>query len=670
MFPVSRTSSSAGGGRESRRKLLAQFTSVLAIRFRGFDPTFLLDFLEPRTRVLFSTACVVFCLSLMVTAAGLAALQFELLLSRLPGFQDFFSLDNLLWIAVALGGAKVLHELGHALVCRHFGSECHEMGLMLLVFTPCLYCNVSDAWMLPNRWHRIAISLAGMYVELLLASVCLLLWWFSVPGWFNAFCLNVVVVCSLSTVLFNGNPFLRYDGYYILSDFVEVPNLRQQATALVRNALGTWFFGAETVNARLLPTQRKFFLATWYVAATIYRLAVVWGILWFVYAICRPYGLQPLALAVATMTVAGLILAPVMRFGILVSNPFWSRTVNWPRFWFRGGLVLLILVAVVMIPLPFSVRAPAVIRAAGAVSLFVQQTGRLQNALPAGAAVQPGMTVGQLENTTLARQIVRLEGEIRLLTKQLENLENGRSTDTQASAALIPTTRQRLQEKKNELAQRQTDSGRLTLTSPVAGVVLPPRDRTSPDGKQETTLQQWTGTPLDEVNRGAMLEVGTEFCQIGSDGKYEAILAIDEDAIEFVSQGQQVELLLDHLPEQIIVGTVSEIAEIDLDVAPRELIRHDAFPTRLGEDGVVRPVSTAYQARIRLAGVPLETLVLRGTGRARIEVVPQPLARRLLRFLRPAHWTPEARSAPESQPPSRDCRSPARRGRFAWTSDP
>ena len=77
---------------------------------------------------------------------------------------------------------KVLHEFGHGLSCKHFGGECHEMGVMLLVFTPCLYCNVSDSWMLPNKWHRAAIGAAGMYVELFLASIATFVWWFSEPG--------------------------------------------------------------------------------------------------------------------------------------------------------------------------------------------------------------------------------------------------------------------------------------------------------------------------------------------------------------------------------------------------------------------------------------------------------------------------------------------------------
>ena len=108
--------------------------------------------------------------------------QFDVFRSKLPEFHQFFSVHNAFLLAVVLAFTKVMHEFGHGLSCKHFGGECHEMGIMVLVLTPCLYCNVSDSWLLPNKWKRAAIGAAGMYVELMLASVCTFLWWFSQPG--------------------------------------------------------------------------------------------------------------------------------------------------------------------------------------------------------------------------------------------------------------------------------------------------------------------------------------------------------------------------------------------------------------------------------------------------------------------------------------------------------
>ena len=122
---------------------------------------------------------------------------------------------------------KSIHELGHGLMCKHFGGECHEIGFMLLVMTPAMYCNTSDSWLLPNKWHRIAIGGAGMYVEIVMAAICTFIWWHTQPGVIHYMALNVIFLCSITTLLFNANPLLRYDGYYMLSDYLEIPNMGQ-----------------------------------------------------------------------------------------------------------------------------------------------------------------------------------------------------------------------------------------------------------------------------------------------------------------------------------------------------------------------------------------------------------------------------------------------------------
>ncbi len=161
-------------------------------------------------------------------AAGLLVTQFEAFQNKLPAFEEFFAAKNWIWLAIVMALTKVFHEFGHGLACKKFGGQCHEMGVMLLVLTPCLYANVSDSWLLPSKWKRAFIAAAGMYVELVLASVAVFVWWFSQPGMINQLALNIVFISSVSTILFNANPLLRYDGYYILSDLLEIPNLRSK----------------------------------------------------------------------------------------------------------------------------------------------------------------------------------------------------------------------------------------------------------------------------------------------------------------------------------------------------------------------------------------------------------------------------------------------------------
>lgn len=216
---------------------------LLAIRLPGVNPQRFLNAAYPWVRWCFSPIAVLLTCALMATALVLVLLHPAEVHQRLPDLQSWLQPRQLWLVAAVLAGAKLLHELGHAFACKHFGGECREMGLLLLVFTPCLYCDVSDAWMIPNRWRRAAVDAAGMYVEGALAAASTLVWWNSEPGWLNRICLMVMGVCGVSTLVFNGNPLLRYDGYFILSDVLDVPNLWQRSRAAVQSTAARWCLG-------------------------------------------------------------------------------------------------------------------------------------------------------------------------------------------------------------------------------------------------------------------------------------------------------------------------------------------------------------------------------------------------------------------------------------------
>jgi putative peptide zinc metalloprotease protein len=278
-----------------RKERTSQLANILSLRFKGFDPENLLNALYPWTRWFFSLPAMVCCLLLALSALALIVVQFDTFQAKLPTFQQFFAAENWIWLAVALAATKILHEFGHALSCKHFGGECHEMGVMLLVLTPCLYCNVSDSWMLPSKWRRAAIGAAGMYVEVVIASLCVFLWWFSNPGVLNYLCLSTIFVCSVGTVLFNGNPLLRYDGYYILSDLLEIPNLRQKASSILSRKLGAWCLGLKEPADPFLPRRKREWFAAYAVAAAVYRWVVTLAILWFLHKMFEPYRLEIIA---------------------------------------------------------------------------------------------------------------------------------------------------------------------------------------------------------------------------------------------------------------------------------------------------------------------------------------------------------------------------------------
>jgi len=617
--------------RRRKRELVNRITGILAIRFRGFDPERLLCWLYPKCRWMFSPWSMAGALLLVLAALTLIFVQFDVLWSKIPDFHSFFSARNVFWLAVALMAAKVLHELGHALTCRHFGGECHEMGVIFLVFTPCLYCNVSDSWMLPNKWHRVAISAAGIFVEVVLAAAFTFLWWFSQPGLLNTLFLNVMFLCSVSTILFNGNPLLRYDGYYMLSDIIEVPNLAAQSGALLRRTFSRWCFGLVSADDLDLPDSRRRTVACYAVASTLYRWLIVLSILWFLHQVLQPYGLEVVSQTITAAVIIGMLIVPATSAVGFLKSPLQRRQFNKNRTVLTclvGGLVL---GAVCLIPVPLRVIAAVVVQPQDAERIYVSVPGQLVEAIEFGEVVQPGETLGRLKNLDLRREIARLTGEHRQLRKRLHNLELRRGQDPESSAQ-IPMTRERLSDVALRLGQREQDERELLLTAPCAGTVLPPPTLAAPK-LQRDELVSWSGRLLDANNLGSPLEIGTLFCLVGDPERLEAVLVINQAEIEFVRSGQTVRIQLDEWPSTIFTGKITKVSEIDLDVAPRELLAGGELPARLDEHGTARPLETSYQARVPLEihdGKPL----IRARGRAKVIVDPQPLGRRLYRFLR------------------------------------
>jgi putative peptide zinc metalloprotease protein len=642
-------------GERRRKELLGAVSNVLCIRFRGVDPERLLAWLYPKVRWFFAPAMVVICLLTALAALTLVTVQFDVFRAKLPAFHDFFSLRNALGLALALAVTKVLHELGHGLACKHFGGECHEMGVMILVLTPCLYCNVSDSWMLPSKWHRAAIGAAGMYVELLLASIGTFVWWFTQPGPLHYLCMDVMFVCSVSTILFNGNPLLRYDGYYILADLIEIPNLRQKASQILSRKLGEWLLGIEPGEDPFLPQRNQVLFAVYCVAAVLYRWFILLSILYFLSKVFEPYGLQIIGRLIAATAVFGLIVVPLYRLGKFFYVPGRLEQVKRHRMYLSLAGVVILLLALLLLPLPHRVICTLEIQPRDAAPVYVTVPGQLDALqVKPGQQVEAGQSLAGLRNLEIDLELADLAGQAARYQRQLENLAFQRHRDPQAGAE-IPAIREALQTVEDQFTRRQEDRRRLELIAPAAGTVFPPPSTRKPQ-EPEDELPAWSGTPLDRENLGCYLEEGQFFCQVGDPARMEAVLVIDQADIEFIREGQPVEIYLDALPHRtfthnLIDGrqqklTIEEVAKSDLKISPVQLSatamggygirtyppsRGGEFPTRTDPSGRQRPRNTTYQARVSLND-PDGRLLQGLRGRAKVKVGNQPLGPRLYRW--------------------------------------
>lgn len=623
-----------------KKEWLGRLSNILSIRFKGIDPDRILNWLYPRMKWIYSTPAVIACCVLALSALALVMVQFDVFQSKLPEFHQFFNLKNAIWLSICLGVTKVIHEFGHGLTCKHFGGECHEMGVMLLVLTPCLYCNVSDSWMLPNKWHRAAIGAAGMYIEMIIASICTFIWWFSEPGLLNHLALSTMFVCSVSTLMFNSNPLLRYDGYYILADLIEIPNLRQKATDILNHKMGEWCLGLEPPDDPFLPERNQFLFALYSIAAVIYRWVIVFGIMWFLYEVWKPYRLEIIGQIIGVAALYGLLIQPFWKLGKFFYVPGRIEKVKKPRMYATLGVIAAAVSAIFLVPLPHRVYCTFEIQPRDAQKIFVTVPGEMVDLnVRSGDEVKAGATLAKLKNLDVELDVAKLEGERDQKEIQLRNLNSELYRPGDHKAALeIEPLQATLTAVKEQLADKLTDLNRLTLVSPVAGIVMPPPDEKRPTSDKQ--LASWTGTPLQDRNRSAFLQQGTFFCQIGDPQKMEAQLVVEQSDIEYVRMafnkdvGPYVDLKLDELPLRNLHANVTEVANEPLLVSPRHLGNKvgGELATKTDEAGVERPQTTSYQVRVPIDD-PDGVLRIGYKGRARIHTRPQTLGHRLIRLL-------------------------------------
>lgn len=310
-----------GRRKERNQKIKQTLMSLLYLRLPGWDPESTLRFMYPYLKWVFWKpvvwACVLFCCSAWLMLGA----QFEEFQSRLPEFQSFFGWPNLIYLWATLGIAKIIHEFGHGLSCHHYGGECHEMGVMLLVFSPCLYCDVTDSWMMKNKWHRIIIGAAGMYIEVIISAIAIYVWWFTKPGMLHYLALNTFFVTTITTVIFNANPLMRFDGYYMMSDFLEIPNLRAKSDKMLRESFSWYCLGIESRPDPFMPETGKGWFVTYAIAAWCYRWVILISISTFLYTVLKPYDLQSLGITLAIFSMAGIFFAMFKSIYQIVATP-------------------------------------------------------------------------------------------------------------------------------------------------------------------------------------------------------------------------------------------------------------------------------------------------------------------------------------------------------------
>ncbi len=601
-------------------------TNVLAIRFRGVNPDRWLTHALPTVDWCFSRPAAIAAGTLVLSALLLVLLRFNEFLHRWPEEIAQWTAQDAATLAVLLGTTKILHELGHAFACKRSGGHVPELGVMLLIFTPCLYCNVSDAWLLRSRRQRMLIGAAGMIVEVVLAAAATWLWWWSAPGTLHVLSLQLALMCGVNTLLINGNPLLRYDGYFLLSDALDIPNLQQQSNEALGRLLRPWLTGVGEPLPRGRSRALEQGLRVYAVLAGLYRLLVLFGILWLVDHWLEPQGYRVLAqgIMLATITTVGWgwLWGGIALWGSITSDP--ERR---PRAIRRGLIGLGLGLFLFWLPIPHRVAAPIVIEPREARGLHVTLGGRLEQLVAPGTVVQAGDPIARLTNPMVERAQARATANLERATQTVQTLERRRIADAQASIQL-PAALSALDDARQRFHEQATAAARLTLTAPCNGTFFSSPARAGQSNSSQ--LPFWSGDVGAPRNTGCWLEPGTTLGVVGDGSACSAIAYLPQSEVADLAIGQTVRVSVETQPGAFLTGRVVELAAARTPTLPGALalrLKLPAIPTAEG----AHLVGTWYRARIDFDQTT-SSFVRQAAGTASFVVPPQSLATRIQRW--------------------------------------
>jgi len=544
--------------RRRRSERMQGLLQLLSFRIGSIDATGVVDGLYGMVRWLFSWPAMLFAVLAMCHACWILLGHSSEVMARLPSLAELAQPKYwLLWLATVVA-VKVIHELAHATTCHHFGGRCHELGVLLLAFIPCLYCDVTDVWRLPNKWQRMAVSAAGMAAELVIASLALIAWWYTEPGLLHTWCLSLVIVCSVGTLLVNLNPLLRYDGYYILSDLVEVPNLAGRSQGLLPTALKHWLLGQPRVQDPLLSRRLRRGLMIYAVATRVYLTLVLLGIFAMLLAWAAPFRFDNLVYTLGVFVLLGMLFKPASGLWQMLRNPRLRQNLRGLRVFLLGAGVAAVMVLVFYWPISQKITGPIVFVAAQGRAVYATKAGELLFAVTPGDRVHRGDVIARLAEPEFEMALARQEGELEVRRARYHQLESMRAWDVEASQ-LLPTAEAAVVDAESRLTQLRSQGEELTVTAPASGVIVGAADVEHAE-EEGSRLSRWSGSPLDRCNLGSWVESGTVLCSVAEPGQMEALLRIDQQDVAEVSPGQLVRIRLDSAPTQILEGKVLEVA--------------------------------------------------------------------------------------------------------------
>lgn len=580
-------------GEQAIKRMLQQYQSTrkgalswllknyLFVRVPLLHPERLLQRCYPAVSKLWGAPSIIVLSLMLLAGLFLVGRQWD---SFLATFPHMFSLEGAIMVGLALSLSKILHEFGHAFTAKRFGCSVPSMGVAFLVMWPVLYTDASDAWRLTARRQRLAIAAAGMVVELALAIIATFAWSFMEDGPMRTAVFMLATTTWIVTLLVNLNPFMRFDGYYLLSDWLDMPNLQDRAFALGRWRMRETLFGWGEPPPENFPRSRARLLIAYAWGTWVYRFFLFLGIALLVYFLF--------------FKMLGIFLM-IVELAWFIGKPAWNELKHWldRREAMRMNLqamrtlgIVVALIALAVFPWRGSVTAPALYQASDHAQLYVPQAAQvIELTVQPGQAVRKGEVLLMLSSPDLEHEIAQAQRRVENLRWQIE------------FAAVNPFLRERVQVLRRELDTEQAtldsslaERARLTMASPIDGVIT--------DSLVTLAEGNW-------LSEGEWL-----FTIVAPQGGYLAAYVSESD-LAALEQGADARFYPNDISRSSFQAVVTDIAPVStriLPEAPLASTQGGAIAVRATASGDLIPEQTLYRVTlqpVQAGAAPVQTIV-------------------------------------------------------------
>lgn len=483
------------------------------------DPSPWLGRLCHAIRFLWSPWFVGSCLALYVWTIGILVVHRDAFGSDIL---NFLSPGNFIYIWLATILIKAFHEFGHATTCRHFGGEVHEMGVCLMCFTPCGYVDASDAWMMRHKRHKLYTTIAGIFTELVIACIAAHFWIFLPDGFGRNLAFSAMMVASVNTLVFNANPLMRFDGYYVLCDALEIPNLRAKAIAYCSYFVQRWLFGYRNVQQEAAwgdeANGRMFVIYA--ILAYSYMFFVIYGLTKIFARVLAPYGLHDFGLMLGVFVEGSFAMFPVIKVFIDAFRPGshivkTGSTVR--RLGVAGAVVAFAAALCFVVPSNYVVVQQGLVTAVNSESISPTVAGLVKSvAVRTGQWVEPGDLIATLDNPGLRAELESRRVDLASVRLQAAQIGQGGSMqmmERQAGAAKVLSLAETGYDRAVE------DVAQLELRTKIAGEVVTP------------SVQNLVGSYLGSQQ---------SLLRIADLRRVKLVIPLTEDQAQLVEQGSRV----------------------------------------------------------------------------------------------------------------------------------